>query len=167
MSTVERSARGPRRVLDYETALGAARRKFLASGNVDMEAMAHDLAVSRATLYRVVGNRDRLLGDIIWSMAERTLELAIAETGESLKGVEWVVEMSRRFNELVNESVPLRTFLHNEPLTAFRVLFTPAGGVHERAVETWRELLLDTVEPRRHPAPLRRRPSGLRSGPRW
>ena len=126
--------------------MALARKQFLSAGTLDMQDLAHSLAVSRATLYRVVGNRDRLLGDVIWSFGASTLQRAIQETPAGSTGIERIVEVSRRFNEYVVSFLPLRTFLQSEPLTAFRVLFSPAGGVHERAVEAWRKLLQTAVE---------------------
>ncbi len=114
-----------------------------------MQALAADLKVSRATLYRVVGNRDRLLGDVIWGMGELTLRRAQRETTAELAAdatpVDRIVEVSRRFNEYVVNFDPLRTFLRSEPLTAFRVLFSPAGRVHERAVIAWRTMLEESA----------------------
>jgi AcrR family transcriptional regulator len=123
-----------------------ARARFLADGTLDMQGLADELGVSRATLYRVVGNRDRLLGDVIWGFGDRTLKRAIRETSPDHRGVDKIVEISRRFNEYVVSFEPLRAFLRNEPLTAFRVLFSPAGGVHERAVEAWRAMLEEAAE---------------------
>ncbi len=134
------------RILPHSDALARARARFLAEGTLDMKALADDLAVSRATLYRVVGNRDRLLGDVIWDLGDRTLALARKETPSDLTGVDRIVETSRRFNEYVVAFSPLRDFLRKEPLTASRVLFSPAGKVHERAVAAWRELLEEAVE---------------------
>ena len=134
------------RVLSYADALAEARTRFLADGSLDMEALAEDLAVSRATLYRVVGNRDLLLGDVIWDLGERTLERARKETPPDLVGVDRIVETSRRFNEYVVGFAPLRQFIGKEPLTAFRVLFSPAGKVHERAVAAWRAMLEEAAE---------------------
>jgi AcrR family transcriptional regulator len=134
------------RVLAYEDAFGRARARFLEEGTLDMQALAASLAVSRATLYRVVGNRDRLLGDVIWALGERTLGLAIRETSPEHVGIDRIVETSRRFNGYVVTFAPLRTFLRTEPLTAFRVLFSPAGRVHERAVAAWTGLLQEAVD---------------------
>jgi AcrR family transcriptional regulator len=111
-----------------------------------MQALAGELKVSRATLYRVVGNRDRLLGDVIWGFGAITLQRAIKETAPDSTGIERIVETSRRFNEYVVAFAPLRSFLRTEPLTAFRVLFSPAGKVHERAVAAWREMLQESAE---------------------
>ena len=59
------------RVISYETVVMGARRHSSAS-TIDMDELAHELAVSRATLYRAVDGRDRLLGDVLWSLAERS-----------------------------------------------------------------------------------------------
>jgi hypothetical protein len=137
--------RDRRRVLSDTDAIARAKARFVADGTVDMTVLAEELAVSRATLYRVVGNRDRLLGDVIWDLGSRTLERAIRETEPDRTGIDRVVETSRRFNEYVVAFSPLRHFLREEPLTAFRVLFSPAGRVHERAVDAWRAMLQEAV----------------------
>jgi AcrR family transcriptional regulator len=111
-----------------------------------MQSLADELGVSRATLYRVVANRDRLLGDVIWDLGARTLERAIRETPPEHSGIDRIVETSRRFNQYVMAFAPLRGFLKEEPLTAFRVLFSPAGRVHERAVAAWRGMLEEAVD---------------------
>lgn len=134
------------RVLSYADALSRARARFVADATLDMRALAEELGVSRATLYRVVGNRDRLLGDVIWDLGVRTLERAIRETSPDCTGIDRIIETSKRFNQYVMTFAPLRHFLREEPLTAFRVLFSPAGQVHERAVTAWRTMLEEAVE---------------------
>ncbi|WP_277210370.1 hypothetical protein [Isoptericola croceus] len=69
----ERPSGSRGRVITYPVALRAARRRFVASGGLAMDQLTEDLWVSRATLYRVVGSRDRLLGDVLWQLAARTL----------------------------------------------------------------------------------------------
>ena len=51
-------------------ALREGRRRFLAGQRVDMSELATALGISRATLYRWVGDREQLLGEILWSFAE-------------------------------------------------------------------------------------------------
>jgi AcrR family transcriptional regulator len=134
------------RVLAHEDALARARTHFLSEGTLDMQNLAEELGVSRATLYRVVGNRDRLLGDVIWDLGARTLRRAIEETSPDVKGADRIIETSKRFNEYVVTFAPMRNFLQNEPLTAFRVLFSPVGRVHNRAVAAWRRMLEEASE---------------------
>jgi hypothetical protein len=57
-----------RHAITYDEALDAARRRFLATGDLVMSRLQRDLNVSRATLYRVVGGRDRLLGDVLFDL---------------------------------------------------------------------------------------------------
>ncbi|MHB8510834.1 MAG: QsdR family transcriptional regulator [Actinomycetota bacterium] len=129
------------RIITYEAALAEARRAFLAGGGLDVATLARKLSVSRATLYRVIHSRDRLLGDVIWSFGERTLSDAIAQTHG--KGVERLVETARVFNAAVVSFKPLRSFIRDEPHAGFRVLITASGGVHQRFVESWKNLFLE------------------------
>ena len=43
------------------------------AGRIDMSALADELGVNRVTLYRWVGSRDRLLVEVVWSLARETL----------------------------------------------------------------------------------------------
>jgi hypothetical protein len=54
-------------------------RHFLRHATIDMDALAGDLSISRATLYRVVHSRDGLLGDVLWRLAKRMLDDARRE----------------------------------------------------------------------------------------
>ena len=132
------------RVITYDTIVAGARRHFLSKGTIDMEQLAQELAVSRATLYRAVDGRDRLLGDVLWSLAERTYELAREDV--TVRGVDAILEISHRFTESLMTSAPFRRFLEQEPQTAMRVLLTPAGGVHERTVALNREIFAEAFE---------------------
>jgi AcrR family transcriptional regulator len=136
-----------RRVIDYDDALTAARRQFVATGGLSMESLANDLSVSRATLYRVVGSRDRLLGDVLWQLARRTLTLAIQQVERTdLTGVDRLLQISHRFHEEVARFGPFRRLLQREPVDAFRILFTSSGRVHERIVQAWSDLLSQALE---------------------
>lgn len=129
------------RIVAYDAVLQAALPAFLKQSTVDMERLALALSVSRATLYRVVRSRDRLLGDVIWSFGERTLATAVAETSST--GIDRMVETARQFNAYVVSFEPLREFIRAEPMAALRVLMTPAGNVHQRFVQVWKDMFVD------------------------
>lgn len=118
-------------------------RFFLRHGTVEMDALATSLAISRATLYRVVHSRDRLLGDVLWELGERMLSRA-RETSTAT-GVDGVLDVTHRFCTTLLRSETFRRFLRTEPKTATRVLFTPSGGVHTRAVAAQQDILLDAA----------------------
>lgn len=108
-----------------------------------MDALAASLCISRATLYRVVHGRDRLLGDVLWRLSER--ELAMARRERTDAGVEGVLQVTRRFCARLLAAEPFRAFLLMEPDTAARVLFTPAGDVHLRVVAVQKEILTEAA----------------------
>jgi AcrR family transcriptional regulator len=129
------------RVVSQDQVLHGACRFFLRHGGVDMDGLASSLAISRATLYRVVHSRDGLLGDVLWVLADRVLARARRERTNG--GVEGVLEVTRRFVDQLRAAGPFRAFLRGEPETAARVLFNASGGVHRRAVSAQKEILLE------------------------
>src|SRR6266550_3875624 len=60
-------------------AVKAARRRFLRKERVDMSELATELGVGRATLYRWVGSREQLLGEVLWTLSEPGLAKLRAE----------------------------------------------------------------------------------------
>jgi len=125
---------------------------FLRHGTLEMDGLADHLSVSRATLYRVVHGRDPLLGEVLWRLGERMLARARAET--TSPGIDGVLETTRRFADRVRHAEPFLAFLHAEPATAARVLFTPAGGVHARVVKAQRGILASATDPAWSPGDL-------------
>ena len=137
-----RGARASRRVVTRSHVVHRACGLFLRHGTVDMEALAQDLAVSRATLYRVVGSRDGLLADVLWELGDHLLDRARhRRTGT---GVDGVLEITRYFVAALRGSAPFRDFLRAEPETARRLL--TGGLVHRRAVLAQRSILLEAGE---------------------
>jgi hypothetical protein len=128
-------------VISERDVVRGACRFFLLNSTVEMDALAVSLAISRATLYRVVHSRDRLLGDVLWELGEQVLNRARQST--TTTGLDGVLEITHRFCTMLLRSEPFRLFLKTEPKTATRVLFTPAGGVHVRAVAAQQEILLN------------------------
>src|ERR1700684_2503144 len=64
----------PRPTLEDAVRLG--RHAFLAGQRIDMTAIAQGLGVNRVTLYRWIGSRDRLLVEVLWSLADRAITAA-------------------------------------------------------------------------------------------
>jgi AcrR family transcriptional regulator len=131
------AARAPIAPLDV---LAEARRRFLRGSRLDMRELAADLKISRATLYRWVGDRERLMGEILWSLAERGLADASEHAGDA-KGAEWVVRFYARFMEIVAGFEPIRRFVEAEPDAALRVLTSRHGVQQQRLIKTLRTVL--------------------------
>jgi hypothetical protein len=127
------------RVIAHEDVVRAARHQFLAMATIDLEGLATELAVSRATLYRVITSQDRLVGDVLWDLAERTLQEAV-QAAAGRRGPDRIVAISHHFEAGISSFRPLQLWVRNDPLQASRVLFTPAGGIHERVVRAWADI---------------------------
>ena len=112
------------------TAFRVARRWFLAGRRIEMQELAAELGVNRATLFRWVGSRDDLLGEIIWSLAEPTLTHVIE--GASGHGGRRITAAAGRFATLVDQAPFFREFLRREPERALRILTTRASTVQAR-----------------------------------
>ena len=52
---------------------------------LDMRALAADLGIGRATLYRKVGNRDRLLGEVMWYLTRVAMYCSLVSTRQGLR----------------------------------------------------------------------------------
>lgn len=109
-----------------------------------MQELAVELGVSRATLFRWVGNRDVLMAEILWSMAERVFNDVASATQET---------GGRRIAAIVGETVRIvtqapfyRDYIRREPERALRLLTTNASPVQQRAVAFFEELLREEVE---------------------
>ena len=125
-------------MVSEEEVTRAACRFFLRHGTVDMNRLAATICVSRATLYRVTHGRDRLLGEVLWRLADRNL--TDARRARTHTGVDGVLEVTRRFTGRLLASEPFRRFLATEPEVAARVLLTAAGGVTARMIATQQEI---------------------------
>jgi AcrR family transcriptional regulator len=122
-----------------QDALAVAEQTIRDGERLDMRALAQELGIGRATLYRWTGSRDQLLGEVLWGMAEPLW----AETQEEADGTgaERVADVLRRYMERVAASEPLRRLLDTEPETALRILMTSDGPVQERTVAVIEEML--------------------------
>lgn len=117
-----------------------ARRRFQAGERVDMQALAAELGVNRATLYRWVGSRELLLCEVVWSLTERTLrrEPPAAESTQGA-GSRLAAVLSRFVTDTLAHR-GMRRFLEEEGECALRLLTLSSGGFQPRLVALVREL---------------------------
>jgi AcrR family transcriptional regulator len=121
-----------------------ARRRWQAAERVDMSALARELGVNRVTLYRWVGSREQLLVEVIWSLAERTLEQVDDEVTEV--GGERIVQVVTRFLDAVITNRGMQHWLSEEGESAMRLLTRYATGFQPRLVGWIEGLLNDEAE---------------------
>lgn len=124
------------------TALDAfklARRWFQAGRRIDMSGLADELGVNRVTLYRWVGSREQLLVEVVWSLAERTLQRADEEV--RARGAERIIQVVMRFIESVIANRGMRQWLSDEGDSAMRLLTRSETDFQRRLID-WLEAIL-------------------------
>jgi AcrR family transcriptional regulator len=125
------------------TALDAfllARRRFLASERIDMSALAAELGVNRVTLYRWVGSREKLLVEVIWSLARRTLDQE-AKRHRRRSGSDRVVAIVGDFVAATLSNPGFAHFLAEEGELAMRILTRRENDFQPRLIDAVHELL--------------------------
>ena len=115
-----------------QDAYAAATRTYLAGERVDMRELARELQISRNTLYRWTGGRERLLQDVIWELSEKAIAEIWAATSRR-RGASRLREALRLYLDTVVASEPLHAFLRNETHAALRLL-TARGPFQDRLV---------------------------------
>lgn len=120
-----------------------ARRMWLKGERIHLASLSAELNIGRATLFRWVGNKDLLLGEVLWSLYEPLRLQALAETPG--QGVDFVVGVYRRVNSTLLHSEPLRRFVHEDPEYALKILTSSQSTLHSRTVEANTRTLRDQV----------------------
>ena len=118
----------------------AAARLFLTTGTLDMRALARQLGIGRATLYRWRGSRDALLTDTLLWLGLRNLRRAEVDV-PTPPGPQRLVDVHALHIERMTNSPGLRTFVRAEPEVASRQLLDANGTVHVGMVRALADLI--------------------------
>lgn len=137
---------------DAARAFRAARHRFIEGDRIDMTALAAELGVDRTSLFRWVGNRDALLGEILWSLAVPTFDAADAAT--HAHGADRVEGALTRFVHDLITADYFRAWITREPSKALRILLGGATPVHRRFVAIVERLLEEEIAAGRTSTPL-------------
>lgn len=134
---------GPAAAATREQVLDVARREFGEGRRVDVRAIATELGLARATLYRWFGSRDGLLGEMIARDAEEYFRRVRARVKS--RGGRALLETFDQINRGLTRSSALRRFLEQERESALRTLTSSGGIVEPRSVAVIADLIDDEV----------------------
>ncbi|WP_181724002.1 QsdR family transcriptional regulator [Nocardia gipuzkoensis] len=126
---------------------------MVAGQRLDLGTLAAELHISRATLFRRAGNRDQLLSEALWWLAERSLATSAGRWRQSwgdrvrdhdggLRSVWIMTDHAARSGR----DPSLQKLLAEEPVTAIRALTDPMGAMQPRMVAAVRQLLERDVD---------------------
>ncbi|WP_405181245.1 QsdR family transcriptional regulator [Nocardia sp. NBC_01377] len=143
MSTSQRhpSTRSPGRPASAtrEQVLDLTRRSFLAGERVDVQAIAAELGLSRASIYRWFGSRDGLLGAMLVDEHQRMLDRA--DVKRRTRGAARVLEVYGRLVRWESDNEPFRRYFEHEPMSGLRILTASDGPVQPKIVAAIEDLI--------------------------
>jgi AcrR family transcriptional regulator len=129
---------------DVTDAIRLARRTFLAGERVDMGALADGVGVNRVTVYRWVGSRERLLVEVLWSLAALGLQQAVERADAATTvGGERIAAVVTDFLEQIITNNGMQRFLAAEGELAMRLLTRGQHGFQPRLIEAIHRLLAE------------------------
>jgi AcrR family transcriptional regulator len=136
--------RGRPAAASREDVLDAGLYRYLRGQRVDVQAIAAELGLGRATVYRWFGSREKLLGEVIIRATEPVL--AEARSGLAGKGGPGLLDTFDRFNRALADAPALGAFVEQERDTSLRIIASGAGIVQPRIVELITDLITEEVE---------------------
>ena len=127
-----------------QAALELATERFLAAERVDVQAIARELGLARATMHRWFQTRELLLGEVLGTLAEQRLAAIRCEAGGH--GAAALLATLDSFNREVAATRGLRALLAQEQERALRILTSSAGLVQPRVVASIERLIEAEVQ---------------------
>ena len=124
---------GPRDVFD------AALQLWVSSKSIELVTIAEQLGIGRATIFRWVGSRDLLIGEVLWHACSSMWSLALQQAQG--RGAERAADAAYRMMSGVLAFEPFSHFLQRDAEYALRLLMGRDSLVQTRIItEVSREL---------------------------
>ena len=154
MATTEPSVRPRGRPpgASREDVLAAAMHRYLRGRRIDVQAIAIELGLGRATIYRWFGSREDLIGEILRRAAEPLLDTARAQARG--RGGEALLDTFDRFNRALAAAPALLQFVEQERDAALRIIYAGDGKVQPAIVDRIVGLIEEEVEAGRYDPPV-------------
>jgi AcrR family transcriptional regulator len=122
--TAPRRGRPP--AASRDEVIEAALHRYLRGQRVDVQAIAAELGLGRATIYRWFGSRERLIGEVLNRAYDGLVEAACARA-KGLGGPR-LLDIFDRLNRSLADAPALRQFVEQEREVALRII-TSTGGI--------------------------------------
>ena len=136
--------RGPAPGATREEVLELARSHWLQCRQIDVQAIAAECGVGRATVYRWFGSREGLIAEAMLGVFEaRVRDARAAVRG---RGAAALLETLDLVYRGLAAAPHIRSFIQREPATALSLMTSSQGMVHPRIVELIQGLIDAEVE---------------------
>jgi AcrR family transcriptional regulator len=127
-------------------------RRYLRGERIDVQAIAGELGLGRATIYRWFGSREGLIGEVLAAAAEPLLREA--RSSARGRGGAALLDTFDRLNRSLAAAPALRWFVESEREAALRIIMSGASAVQPRMVEMIAEVIEEEVRAGRYEPPV-------------
>jgi AcrR family transcriptional regulator len=142
-TTLTAPRRGRPPAASRDEVIEAALYRYLRGRRVDVQAIAAELGLGRATVYRWFGSREELIGEVVFRAAEPLIDAARASARG--RGGAALLDTFDRLNRSFAEAPALQRFVEQEREVALRIITSSAGNFQPRMVDRITALIEDEV----------------------
>jgi len=121
-----------------------ARQWFIGAKRIELQKLARELGISRATAYRWAGSAEQLVGDVLASIVDDTFRRILQRSTST--GSERVLEVLTRVIGEARQFRPLRQFLAKDAKLALKIVASDHTAVQARTIANIQQLLEDEVD---------------------
>ncbi|MCW2966705.1 MAG: TetR family transcriptional regulator [Solirubrobacteraceae bacterium] len=138
-----RRKRGPAAGATREEVLARATAEFLACRRIDVQAIAADCGVGRATIYRWYGSRDQLIGEAMLGVVSARIADARRLIGGHGAGA--LLDTLDLVYRGLSAAPHVRAFIERDRTTALPLMTSSSGPLHPRMIEIVRGLIDEEI----------------------
>jgi AcrR family transcriptional regulator len=121
-----------------------ARQWFLGAKRIELQKLAIELGISRATAYRWAGSAEQLVAEVLASLVDDTFNGLAGKTRSS--GCERVLEVLEKGMRYAHGFRPLKTFLQTNAYQGLKILTSRHGPVQGRTIANLERLLNEEID---------------------
>jgi AcrR family transcriptional regulator len=121
-----------------------ARQWFIGAKRIELQKLAMELGISRATAYRWAGSAERLVGQVLASLIDDTFQQILQRTTST--GSERVLEVLERGMYYAQRFEPLQQFLAKDAQLGLKIVASKHGPVQGRTIANLQQLLEQEIE---------------------
>ena len=120
-----------------------ARQWFIGAKRIELQKLAVELGISRATAYRWAGSAEQLVGKVLASLVDDTFKQIVQRTNTT--GSERVLEVLEQGMRYAQAFAPLQQFLAKDAQLGLKIVASKHSPVQERTVANLQQLLEEEV----------------------
>jgi hypothetical protein len=121
-----------------------ARQWFIGAKRIELQKLAVELGISRATAYRWAGSAEQLSGQVLASLVDDAFQQIVRRT--TTTGSDRVLEVLERGMRIAHAFRPLREFLAKDAQMGLKIVASKDGPVQRRTIANIQRLLEEEVE---------------------